>query len=447
MSTSVDEARLLVAGIAHSWTYVAPLLGERRGEFEAQLVIRLRDLDAALTVPAGDDRLQAAYSALTALFRTEPRAQEQLDESLDEIVGARNQFGGSRPSIPGLLTHQRYVEIPVLFGTDRAPGVPELDGTGRITGGEWFTGRRNAADDASYGVVWVSIPDDHRMGALEKPRWWRLQFREDPARHVVALRHERLTRPRFVALAADLLSGAADHEALMFVHGYNVTFADAARRAAQLAYDLNFTGLPMLYSWASAGTPEGYHADENSARWATPHLIDHLRLALSEIGADRVHVIAHSMGNRLLTEALVQLPPDLLQRLGQLVFAAPDVDAGVFTQLAKAFTAMLGAAGSPRRTLYASSNDKALLASRFLTTYPRAGQSGPDIVVVAHVDTIDATELDTGLMGHSYFGDRTSVLCDLFYVIRGQTPAGRFGLRPKTSRAGLPYWIFNQREA
>ena len=29
-------------------------------------------------------------------------------------------------------------------------------------------------------------------------------------------------------------------DVLVFVHGYNVGFEDAARRAAQLAYDLNF---------------------------------------------------------------------------------------------------------------------------------------------------------------------------------------------------------------
>jgi esterase/lipase superfamily enzyme len=36
-------------------------------------------------------------------------------------------------------------------------------------------------------------------------------------------------------------------EALVFVHGYNVNFNDAVRRAAQIAYDLEFAGIPMVY--------------------------------------------------------------------------------------------------------------------------------------------------------------------------------------------------------
>ena len=198
----------------------------------------------------------------------------------------------------------------------------------------------------------------------------------------------------------------------------------------------------MLYSWPSEGSTLRYAVDENNARWATPHFGDYLGLALTEIGADRVHVVAHSMGTRVLADALVHLRPEDAQRLGQVVFAAPDVDAAVFTQLA----AQLGA-GPPARTLYASSQDKALKASQLLAKYPGAGQSGPDIVVVAGVDTIDATELDTGLMSHSYFGDRTSILSDIFALLRGAKPDQRFGLALRTNPDGLRYWIFKPRNA
>jgi esterase/lipase superfamily enzyme len=149
------------------------------------------------------------------------------------------------------------------------------------------------------------------------------------------------------------------------------------------------------------------------------------------------------MGNRVLTAGLVALDPDEAARLGQVVFAAPDVDAQVFVQLAAKFPAR--AAG---RTLYASSNDLALRASQALAGYARAGQSGDGIVVVDGVDTIDASELDTGLMSHSYIGDRTSILSDLYYLIRnGFRPAQRFGLREVAHPSGLPYWVFNPRGA
>lgn len=40
-------------------------------------------------------------------------------------------------------------------------------------------------------------------------------------------------------------------EAFVFVHGFNVPFHEAAKRTAQMAFDMHFEGLPILYSWPS----------------------------------------------------------------------------------------------------------------------------------------------------------------------------------------------------
>jgi esterase/lipase superfamily enzyme len=83
-----------------------------------------------------------------------------------------------------------------------------------------------------------------------------------------------------------------------------------------------------------------------------------------------------------------------------------------------------------------------LRLSRRLKKYPRAGQSGKGIVVVAGVDTIDATALDTGLMSHSYYGDNTSIVADIYAIIRqGHPPDQRFGLRSVRHPDGQ-YWAF-----
>jgi esterase/lipase superfamily enzyme len=124
-------------------------------------------------------------------------------------------------------------------------------------------------------------------------------------------------------------------------------------------------------------------------------------------------------------------------RLRQVVFAAPDIDAATFTDLAKAFHEK-----AERFTLYASSGDNAIKASRLIHKYSRAGESGLDLVVVGSVDTVDATAVDTSLLGHSYFGDNKSVLSDIFELIRrGSPPQERFGLMAKR-KYGAPYWLF-----
>jgi len=97
-----------------------------------------------------------------------------------------------------------------------------------------------------------------------------------------------------------------------------------------------------------------------------------------------------------------------------------------------------------RITLYASSNDEAMKASKSFHQYPRAGESGADIVVVNGLDTIDASSVNTGLIGHSYYAEERTVLSDLFYLVRdGKAPSERHGLEPKTCPKGK-YWAFRR---
>lgn len=58
-------------------------------------------------------------------------------------------------------------------------------------------------------------------------------------------------------------------------------------------------------------------------------------------------------------------------------------------------------APADRVTLYASSYDIAISLSKKFHTYPPAGESGEDIVVVKGLDTVDASSVDTSVTGHS----------------------------------------------
>ena len=230
-------------------------------------------------------------------------------------------------------------------------------------------------------------------------------------------------------------------EVLLFVHGYNIGFDDAVKRTAQIAYDLNFEGLPALFSWPSEGSLPKYTIDETNVTWSRPRFAEFLSLVRENLGAGTVHIIAHSMGNRLVAETIASMTAPLATHgtcIRQIVFAAPDIDAATFAQLAKAFHKK-----AERFTLYASSEDRALKASKIIHKYPRAGESGLSLVVVDSVDTIDATAVDTSFVGHSYYGDNRSVLADLFDLIqKGSEPRDRFGLRPM-KKYGEPYWLFS----
>jgi hypothetical protein len=63
------------------------------------------------------------------------------------------------------------------------------------------------------------------------------------------------------------------------------------------------------------------------------------------------------------------------------------------------------------------------------------------MLILRPVDSVDASKVDTDLIGHSYYGDNTTVLSDLFCVLRGQPPDGRSRLRA-FKRGDVPYWVF-----
>lgn len=69
------------------------------------------------------------------------------------------------------------------------------------------------------------------------------------------------------------IKASTGKRAFIFVHGYNVTFEDAAKRTAQISYDLAFDGAPIFYSWPSQRlpTPLGY-TDEQNSEWSQANL-------------------------------------------------------------------------------------------------------------------------------------------------------------------------------
>lgn len=419
----MNEATELSQAISSTWDRIVPLLGEDRELFECRLTTLLRRLDGATLQDQA-----AVVKAIVELFQKYGSANKQLIQAMREVASLRAK-GAAVPA--AFVKKDRYTVVPVFYGTDRA-----ISGS-RDTPISYSSGR----GDLTFGIADVSIPDDHRMGEIERPRIWKLQFREDPNKHIVVLGLESLSPTSFSERARNTLNRSSKKEVLLFVHGYNVSFNDAITRTAQIAYDLHFEGIPSLYSWPSEGSLPKYTVDETNVTWSRPRFAEFLTSIKETLGAEAVHIIAHSMGNRLVAETIASMTPVVLTRgarIRQIVFAAPDIDAATFKDLATAFHNK-----AERFTLYASSNDKALKISRGIHKHPRAGDSGVDLVVIDPVDSIDATAVDTSLLGHSYYGDNRSVMTDIFELIRrGTAPHERFGLVAK-SKYGARYWLFS----
>lgn len=279
-----------------------------------------------------------------------------------------------------------------------------------------------------YGVGKVSVPADRRMGTLPAPRWWKLEFRADPKKHVILRSATTVNEAVFRAAARASVEDAGEKSAFVFIHGYNVSFEGAMRRTGQIAYDLNFSGVPCCFTWASRGETEDYAADTASIEWTTPMLKSFISAFADYSGVEKLHIIAHSMGNRALAKALSLIGAERKSEapiVQEVVLAAPDIDTGVFLNLVEAMKS-----SAQRLTLYASSNDKAIKAARKIYGFARAGLSGKDLVLVEGVDTVDASNVNTGFLKHSYYGDNRSVIADIFQILKtSAVPDARPGLR------------------
>lgn len=301
-----------------------------------------------------------------------------------------------------------------------------------------YSGERG---ELEMGTCQVSIPANHEVGEVERPSVFRLELREDPTKHVCLLDVKPETEDDFLAALKTRIDGSPDKDAFVFVHGYNVTFEAAAQRTAQMAHDLKFPGAAIFFSWPSQGRLLDYAVDETNVAWTVPHLKEFLTTIAQRCGARSVHLIAHSMGNRALTSALQTLAyeqKDSPPMFREVILTAPDIDADVFRR--DIAPAIIKTAG--RVTLYASSNDEALAMSKKVHGYPRAGESGAQLVVIPGIDTIDVSSVDTSLLGHSYYGSNGTVLSDLLDLLNGsKPPQQRRWLRPM-QLGTLLYWAF-----
>jgi len=332
-----------------------------------------------------------------------------------------------------------FASVRVFYGTNRSP-------TGARDPSKFYGTKRG---DLQFGYADVTIPETHKEGELESPSRWSMMTIDLGSaaarkRFVLLQGVQPLARERFLDSLRAHMAAAPSRELLVFVHGYNNSFEDASRRVAQLVYDLDFDGTPAMFSWPSAESTTSYTVDEATVGVSGRRLADFLQVVAGESGATRVHLIAHSMGNRALLDALPlylakRTPAKPGSRLGQIVFTAPDVDRDLFVD---AVPGIVGAAA--RLTLYASNSDKALRTSELLHGAPRAGLAGDRLITLGGLDSIDMSSIQADLMGHSYFADNTGAMYDLFRLLwRGDPPPRRCGMVGRGGAQASQSWKFN----
>jgi len=353
----------------------------------------------------------------------EPQRQQQQEQ---EQQPQQRQDKESRPIWqeleadvpPGARDEHDYLatrQYRVWYGTDREP---VLEGADPYFG-------RGFSEELHLGSCVVHVPTTHRFGEL-RSSWLRRTFQtvlldhEDDTLRILEL--NSLNAEEFVADIHNELNHWQKRSALVFVHGYNVSFRDAALRAAQIGFDLRVDGIMAFFSWPSKGNLLPYLADEARVELAEKHFVSFIELLARHNDVEEINILAHSMGNRLLLRTVerllsLRMAGALGAPIGNIMLAAADATTALFKQYAGAYTAL----ARDRVTNYTYHADRALMVSRRLHDQERVGLE-PPVFVHDGIDTISASNLNLDLLGHGYVATAAPLIYDLAQIIHDNKP-------------------------
>lgn len=202
----------------------------------------------------------------------------------------------------------------------------------------------------------------------------------------------------------DLLAQSdGGQDVLIYVHGFKQTFETAALDAVQISDGIRFRGRTMVFSWPSRAGLFNYAYDRDSAMWSRDGFERALLSIVAAPGGGRIHIVAHSMGTMLALESLRQLyaryADAAAQRIGAVVFAAPDIDMDVFSSAINRIGPI-----ARKITVIAATNDRALaLSGRLAGGMTRVGAAEKAAIEQLGVRVIDASQAGWGIINHDLF--------------------------------------------
>ena len=371
----------------------------------------------------------------------------------------------------------RSTKVRLFYITDRVPEDAEEGnlryGYGRSPSLAFGT----AVVDLGVGITWEELLEASRTQTRSKKVVLKLgvikeifrtpdlplPYKEVDGRIIEQsdpLVEDKTAREVFRHTLTEQLALTPRKEVVIYVHGYNNSFKDAAFVMAEFWHFLGRIGVPMIYTWP-AGYPGlfGYTYDRESSEFTIYHLRETLSFLASFPEVEKIHLIAHSRGTGVAIAAVRELTisaratgidPKAKFKIHNLVLVAPDLDVQVAVQRI---------AGDKldysvnRFTIYTSSADEAIGVAEWLFSSPRGrvgtiGMEDMSEVLkaalefspksVKHINYSPAPNSLTGSYGHSYFRTAPTVSSDLVLMLRDDLDAGTPGrpLKPM----GLGFW-------
>lgn len=311
--------------------------------------------------------------------------------------------------------------MPVFFATDRIASTAPAGSPEHLA--EPYSKQIffDHANTLSFGTATGTIARRPTSLGPCEPGWWSQEVVSGkvkprfPLRSVdqlsgndfyAALRREvdRLaTAPAVPCAEAGALTRHA-RRVVLYVHGFNDAFSEAAGNAAQLAYDLDIRAAPVFFSWPTQQSLVEYTRDRTYAERAGPLLKELIAGIVDHVKPDEFYLIAHSLGNRITLQALSELSVERSGRfvpLTALILYAPDLDTLVFQRI---FMSELPRFAR-RTSVYANTHDIPLSVSRRVNGGYALGDFDGAPFTGANFHTIDVGPVRQSRLNHAGFED------------------------------------------
>ncbi|WP_102105972.1 TRAP transporter substrate-binding protein DctP [Roseovarius mucosus] len=400
-------------------------------------------------------------------------ARETLVETYEETLREAEKYGVQVASFSNVLAEQVSVaeQIAQAYGLSQEEildliGDIEIAESGdEAPRGESGLSRNGAGRPAHLFVVTPRNDEaDHdvrqrfgyKMDASTPLHCFQLNYTREGSRHFgepftgeMAISPDGMTTGNGDCIKRVFSQRHPDQGVTFLIHGFNNSFEDAVNWAVSVTEDLAIEGDVVLWSWPSMGQLSGYVRDRDGVDFNRVYLrsfLATLKLFVDQGQTYDISIIAHSMGGLVAMDALRFLaePPQL--SISNVALVAPDVRKAYFQQ-----TLQLGSNISPIWSVYANSNDVALLASYGVNRSPAIGLGGRFRLMMAGVDTVDVSALDRDVCAvwnigkarcrnHTHAFDVQPVAVDLADLLKSRKPAAARGLIEKQASEGLTYY-------
>jgi esterase/lipase superfamily enzyme/outer membrane protein OmpA-like peptidoglycan-associated protein len=356
------------------------------------------------------------------------------------------------------LSWKAQDQIPVLFATNRQR-------TGEDNPLKFYNNNINKEKGFQRGLAVIKVPPHHVRGKVERPDLLMVTLEkitemepvkslhapkiiaEDPTTHFSYVdKIKELKKSVFDTELAKAVKESKSKTAVLYVHGYANNFNDAVFRTAQIVHDLetpDYDLVPLMFSWPSDPGMTGMNyweaGDFKRLDKSSTDLKEFLKEIKDNTDIGTVHIIAHSMGARVLGQALVKLNTEMGNKgsgtsikpvFRQIIFAAPDIDVETFNKYIDP-----AIKSNHSITTYGGKTDVALWFSSIINGKPRTGQLSFGMVKNC-MDKIDVTAVgkEGDFLKHSTWAESKHVLNDLRFVLRnGLNPLER-GLKPRKNK-------------